>query len=143
VDLNRWMPILNAGRARFVSLQYTDDAVRDVSALRERYGMEVVHWPGAVTDYEETAALVTALDLILSVCTAVVHLGGALGRPVWVMAPYSPEWRYGFVGERMPWYPSVHIFRQESDRKWEPVINRVAREFAALVQGRGSSENSG
>ena len=63
--------------------------------------MRIEHWSEAIDDYDQTAALVCALDLVVSVCTALVHLGGALGRPVWVMAPYSPEWRYGFSGESM------------------------------------------
>ena len=89
----------------------------------------VVDFPTPDTD--ETAALVCALDVVVSVCTALVHLGGALGRPVWVLAPVSPEWRYGFSGEAMPWYPSVKLFRQADYADWAPVIGRVARELAA------------
>ena len=66
---------------------------------------------------------------MVSVCTAVVHLGGALGRPVWVLAPYSPEWRYGFTGETVPWYPSVRIFRQPALGQWAPAIAAVAAEL--------------
>jgi hypothetical protein len=73
--------------------------------------------------------MVSALDLVISVCTAVVHLGGALGKPVWVMAPFSPEWRYGIAGEKMLWYPSVKVFRQPRYGKWEPVIAGVANEL--------------
>jgi ADP-heptose:LPS heptosyltransferase len=84
------------------------------------------------TDYEETAALVSALDLVISVCTAVIHLGGALGRPVWVMAPYSPEWRYGIAGEEMPWYPSVRVFRQAAFGEWDAVVERVAQSLTGF-----------
>jgi ADP-heptose:LPS heptosyltransferase len=86
----------------------------------------VHHWPQAIEDYDETAALVSALDLTVSVCTAIVHLSGALGRPVWVMAPIRPEPRYGLKGETMRWYPSARMFRQQSFGDWNPVIAAVA-----------------
>ena len=58
------------------------------------------------------AALVCALDLVVSVQTSIVHLGGALGAPAWALIPEVPEWRYGASGETMPWYPSVTLFRK-------------------------------
>ena len=106
-------------------LQYTDCS-QELAGLKATTGIEVVDWQEVRGDYEHTAALVAALDLVISVCTAVIHLGGALGRPVWIMAPYSPEWRYGVAGEKMPWYPSVTMFRQLRYGEWEPVIARVA-----------------
>jgi tetratricopeptide (TPR) repeat protein len=133
VALDHWLPILGTPGVRFVSLQYTTGAEQQVAELRERHGVPMEHWAEAIHDYEETAALVCALDLVLSVCTAVVHLGGALARPVWVMAPYSPEWRYGFSGDTMPWYPSVKLFRQSSFGSWEPVIASVASELGRLT----------
>lgn len=134
IPIGQWLPILRAGGAQFVSLQY-DASGNELDRFRADCGIEVRHWPDAIADYDETAALVSALDLTISVCTAVIHLGGALGRPVWVMAPYSPEWRYGFAGETMPWYPSVRIFRQPAFGEWTPVVDKVAkllRELSAL-----------
>lgn len=125
IPLEQWFPILRAGGAQFVSLQY-DASGNELDRFRADCGIDVKHWPDAIADYDETAALVSALDLTISVCTAVIHLGGALGRPVWVMAPHSPEWRYGFTGETMPWYPSAHLFRQSQFGVWDPVIKRVA-----------------
>lgn len=131
MDLGELLPLLRLPGARFVSLQYTPGAQRELEALRARHGIEVAHWPEAIADYEETAALVCALDGVASVCTAVVHLAGALGRRALVMAPVSPEWRYGIHGETMPWYPSVRVFRQPSYGAWEPVVAAVAREVSA------------
>jgi len=125
------LPVLRASPARFVSLQYTDCA-DEIAQLRSSQGIEVQHWQEAIDDYDETAALVSALDLVITVCTAVVHLGGALGRPVWVMVPFSPEWRYLDRGETMPWYPSVRLIRQPRPGDWTPVLNTVC---AGLVQG--------
>jgi tetratricopeptide (TPR) repeat protein len=133
IPLERWLPILKVPAARFVSLQYTPEAATQAAEFQERHGVAIEHWQEAIDDYDETAALVTALDLVVSVCTSVIHLGGALGRPVWVMAPRVPEWRYGFAGDRMPWYPSVKIYRQRAFGEWEPVISSVAAELGRLT----------
>ena len=129
--LERWQPILRHSNAQFVDLQYTDCSA-ELAALRKDTGIQIHSWDEVRTDYEETAALVSALDLVISVCTAVIHLGGALGRPVWVMAPYSPEWRYGIAGEEMPWYPSVRVFRQAAFGEWDAVVERVAQSLAGF-----------
>lgn len=126
LPLVHWLPILQSKNVHFIDLQYTDCSA-EREALRAATGIDVHNWEEARTDYEQTAALVTALDLVISVCTAVIHLGGALGRPVWVMAPYSPEWRYGIAGEDMPWYPSVRVFRQTAYGEWDAVIDKVAQ----------------
>lgn len=129
LELGHWLPIFRAIPANFVSLQYSADAVGDLAGLKERQGVSVHHWQDAIDDYEETAALTCAVDLVVSVCTALIHLGGALGRPVWVLAPYSPEWRYGIAGESMPWYPSVRVLRQPAYGQWHPVVAKVAAEL--------------
>jgi len=133
ISLEQWLPILRTPGVHFVSLQYSTDAGPAVDAIRQQHGVRIEHWAEAIDDYEETAALVCALDLVVSVCTAVIHLGGALGQPVWVLAPYSPEWRYGFTGDTMPWYPSVKIFRQPAFGAWDPVIGSVAAELGRLA----------
>jgi len=91
----------------------------------------VHHWQDAIDDYDDTAALVTALDAVVTVCTAVAHLAGALGRPVLVMVPVAAEWRYGAAGEAMPWYPTVRLFRQARAAEWGDVLARI---LAALEQ---------
>jgi tetratricopeptide (TPR) repeat protein len=123
--------ILGTPGCRFVSLQYGDCSAEIEAARRE--GIELAHWQPAIDDYDETAALCSALDLTVSVCTAVIHLNGALGRPVWVMVPSVPEWRYGRTGDRMPWYPAVRLYRQRGDGPWEEVFARVARDLAGRV----------
>jgi len=133
IPLSRWSPIFAAEDTCFISLQYGDTTAA-LEELASRHGRRVTHWQEAIDDYDETAALVTALDLVISVQTAVVHLTGALGRPAWVMVPYCPEWRYGFTGESMRWYPSVRLFRQPSFGEWEPVVNAVAGELRAREQ---------
>jgi hypothetical protein len=126
LPLAQWLPLLQTKNVQFVDLQYTDSGA-ELAALHAATGVRVHSWQEVRADYEETAALVSALDLVISVCTAVIHLGGALARPVWVMAPFSPEWRYGIAGEDMPWYPSVRVFRQPAYGEWDAVIGHVAR----------------
>lgn len=135
LSLEQLLPLLRMPGARFVSLQYTADARDEIDALRIRHGVQVEHWPEAINDYDQTAALVCALDLVISVCTSLVHLGGALGRPVWAMVPVGPEWRYGAAGDSMPWYPSVKLFRQTVYREWAPTIAAVAGALQAQLDG--------
>ena len=132
LPLMRWLPILSTPGVSFVNLQYTDCSL-ELAEFEVATGIKIADWQEVRDDYEHTAALVSALDVVISVCTAVIHLGGALGRPVWIMAPFSPEWRYGFSGEKMPWYPSSRMFRQPAFGQWEPVIDQVARELAILT----------
>lgn len=116
--------LLKRCRARFVSLQY-GEVEHDLRCLRQEHGIDLAHFPEVVPDYDETAALVEALDGVVSVCTAIVHLAGALGRPAFVLVPSVPEWRYGIEGDHMPWYPSVRLFRQANDEPWAEVIARL------------------
>jgi tetratricopeptide (TPR) repeat protein len=129
LSLEELLPVLRLGGFAFVNLQY-DRCSEELAALLARHGIEIHHWQEAIDDYDETAALVCALDLTLSVCTAVVDLGGALGRPVWVMAPVRTDFRYGLKGESMRWYPSVRMFRQQRYGEWGPVIGAVAEALA-------------
>jgi len=129
IPLPKWLPILQQPRVQFVNLQYTP--CRDqLQQLHSQNGILINHRQDAIDDYDETAALVSALDLVISVQTAVIHLSGALGTPTWVMVPVCPEWRYGATGERMPWYGSVRLFRQRQWNDWQETIETVARELA-------------
>jgi tetratricopeptide (TPR) repeat protein len=130
LTLEQLLPLLRLAGVHFVSLQYTDvdDEIRDLAA---RHGITVHHWQGAIDVYDETAALVCALDRVVTVCTALVHLTGALGRPAIVMVPFGSDWRYGAQGERMLWYPSVRLIRQRAIGDWPPVIESVR----GLLQG--------
>jgi Tfp pilus assembly protein PilF len=124
IALAELRPLLETPGTRFVSLQYGDVA-DELAALEHGHGIRVEHWPETIASSDDTAALICALEQTVSVCTAVVHLAGALGRPVSVMVPSVPEWRYGAHGEAMPWYPSVRLFRQPPAADWRPVLERV------------------
>jgi hypothetical protein len=124
-------PLFDLPGVRFVDLQYDAQPADDDLQPFVDAGV-IVHWADALDDYDRTAALVASLDAVTSVCTAVIHLAGALGRPTFVMAPSSPEWRYGIAGPDMPWYPSVHVERQRAPREWGPVVAAVRERLAAL-----------
>ena len=134
LDLEAWLPILKTPGLEFISLQYTDCA-QELAELREKHGVVVHHWQEAIDDYDETAALVCAVDRVVSVCTALIHLTGAMGRAAWILVPAVPEWRYMREGSRMPWYPAARLFRQESIGEWGDVIERVAGELGSSAAG--------
>ncbi len=124
IPLQQLVAVLNGRDAHGVSLQYGDVSAEVEAAAAQ--GIDVAHWPEAIVDFGQMAALMSALDLVISVCNTTVHLAGALGRPVWVMAPRMPEWRYGVYGETMPWYPSARVWRQSVYGDWKPVLKQVA-----------------
>ena len=135
LELSDLLPVLRVPGFQFVCLQYGDCA-GELEQLRAEHGIRVAYAKEAIADYDETAALCAALDLTVSVCTAVIHLNGALGKPVWVMVPAVPEWRYGRSGERMPWYPSVRLLRRAEQGDWTPVFEAVADGLSRLVGGQ-------
>jgi tetratricopeptide (TPR) repeat protein len=125
-------PVLRVPGCHFVSLQY-GAVEEDIATLAAEPGLEVVHFPEAIADYDETAALVSALDVVVTVCTSIVHLTGAVGRPVWVLVPSVPEWRYCFDGETLPWYPTARLIRQRAGEPWAQPIAEAARRLRALM----------
>jgi ADP-heptose:LPS heptosyltransferase len=76
-------------------------------------------------DFADTAAVVSLLDLVISVDTAVAHLAGALGRPVWILVPFSSDWRWMRDREDSPWYPTARLFRQGWPDSWTELVERV------------------
>ncbi len=127
VALNDLLPILKQD-ATFISLQYKD-AAEEIAALEAEHGIKVHQWPHATLtrDYDDTAALVAELDLVITVQQSAVHLAGGLGVPTWVMLPKFSLWRYGLAGDTMPWYGSVRIYRQTQG--WVDEIAEVARDL--------------
>lgn len=129
--LQEWLPVLSQEPCDFVSLQWGNVNTELQTVAREHH-VSIHNWQEAISDYDETAALVTALDLVISVQTAIVHLAGALGKSAWVMLPAVAEWRYLQDGETMPWYPSLRLFRQQQAGEWQTTIAAVAAELSRL-----------
>jgi Tfp pilus assembly protein PilF len=96
------------------------------------------NFAGVTEDLDQLAALICALDLVVTVDNTNLHLSGALGRPAWAMLPASAEWRYGCGGATMPWYPSVRLLRQGADWRWQPVIEQLGAELAEYIGHTGT-----
>ena len=122
IPLRVLAPLLDAG-PDFVSLQR--ELRSGDSALLEASG--VIDLSSGLTDFTETAALVSCLDLVISVDTSVAHLAAALGRPTWILLPYLPDFRWLLDRDDSPWYPTARLFRQSERRDWAEVIERVRR----------------
>ena len=103
-----------------VSLQKGDPAAQARTA-----GIPLVDWTDELGDFADTAALIDALDLVISVDTSVIHLAGALGKPVWMLNRFDSCWRWLRGRDDSPWYPTMTLFRQASPGDWGPVIARV------------------
>jgi ADP-heptose:LPS heptosyltransferase len=90
------------------------------------------HLGGELEDFDDTAAIVSRLDLVVSVDTSLAHLAGALGKPVWILLPFLPDWRWLLDREDSPWYPTARLFRQQRVGDWKSVIMRVAVALSAM-----------
>jgi hypothetical protein len=119
--LERFAPLAEVPGVSLVSLQKGAAAaqVRASSALR------LHDFTADLQDFADTAALVASLDLVISVDTSVVHLAGALGRPVWLLDRFDNCWRWLRGREDSPWYPTLRLFRQTAPGDWDGVIARV------------------
>jgi tetratricopeptide (TPR) repeat protein len=127
IPLARFAPLLESARAvEFISVQQEVRAA-DRAALAGYPGLKQYgEW---LRDMDDTAALLSCLDLVITVDTAIAHLAGALGRPVWVLLPYVPDWRWLLQREDSPWYPTARLFRQSAPGDWGGVLQRVAEEL--------------
>jgi tetratricopeptide (TPR) repeat protein len=119
--------------AKFVSLQ-KPPRPEDLKALCER--PDIVDFTVDLTDMAATAALISCLDLVIAVDTSVAHVAAALGRPTWILLPYTPDYRWLLDRDDSPWYPTARLFRQSASRDYGTVLERVRTELAAFVEKR-------
>ena len=130
VSLSALAPLAEVKGVRFHSLQKGEPARQ---ARTPPPGMNLVDLTDELKDFADTAALIANLDLVVSVDTAVVHLAGAMARPVWTLIPSVPDWRWLLDREDSPWYPTMRLFRQTARGDWGGVVNRVAHELRNLA----------
>jgi tetratricopeptide (TPR) repeat protein len=131
-DANRSVPfaifqrLFDRAPCEFISLQYgPNDTEAAVLAAHPATSLP----DGPVTDFADTAAIVAQLDLVVTVDTSVAHLAGAMGKPVWVLLPFAPDWRWMLHRPDSPWYPTMRLFRQPAVNDWSPVLDAVGAEL--------------
>ncbi|MDA8428600.1 MAG: tetratricopeptide repeat protein, partial [Geobacteraceae bacterium] len=135
-SLEAFAPLAEVSGVSYYSLQVGPAAQE---AQSPPAGMRLTDYTDRLEDFSDTAALIANLDLIIGIDTGVVHLAGALAKPVWVVLPYVAEWRWLMDREDSPWYPTMRLFRQERPGEWGGVLKRVAEALAALVDEQGNS----
>jgi Tfp pilus assembly protein PilF len=128
--LSQLSPIASAGHAVFFSLQKGPAAAQ---AAKPAVGMRVIDLTDKLSDLADTAAMIANLDLVICVDTSIAHLAGALGKPVWVLLPFNPDWRWLLGRDDSPWYPTMRLFRQKQIGAWDEVIQRVAEALRVVA----------
>ncbi len=129
IPLATFAPLFGAEGVAFISLQHDlrdgDDAVLAAQTNVERLGERFA-------DFADAAAVIAELDLVISVDTAIAHLAGAMGKPVWVLLPHYPDFRWLLEREDSPWYPTARLFRQPRRGDWDSVVARACDALAGL-----------
>jgi hypothetical protein len=130
IGLTRLLPILSVTGVKFISIQ-KDLRPGDREILRNN--SQVIHLGDAIEDFSDTAAIVSLLDLVISSETSIVHLAGAMGKPVWILLQFAADWRWLLDRTDSPWYPTARLFRQPKIDDWESVVQEVKYELARLM----------
>jgi hypothetical protein len=140
IELKALAPLGRVRGARFVSLQKGDSGIWGSVPPS---GLDLADVKAELHDFEDTAALIDALDLVISVDTAVLHLAGALGKPTWALLTTPPDFRWMDIGDSTPWYPTMRLFRQRRREDWSEVIDRVSKALeTACSSGRYQPEKT-
>lgn len=123
ITLAALAPLGQAAGVEFYSLQKGEGSTQACSPPQ---GMRFHDLTARIQDFSDTAALISQLDLVITIDTSVAHLAGAMGVPTWVLVAHAPDWRYHLEGSDNPWYPTMRLFRQDRDGDWSGPIGRVA-----------------
>lgn len=129
-------PLADSGAINFYSLQ-KDLIFNEYKLVSSK--LNIKDLSRDVHDFDDTAAIISNLDLIITVDTAVAHLAGALGRPVWTLVHFPPDWRWMMDREDSPWYPTMRLFRRGKEEAWVTVIQRVSEALVQWAKASGKS----
>ena len=123
------------GGVRGVTYYSLQRGAAATQAAHPPQGMKLIDLAAELEDFSDDAALISHLDLVISVDTATAHLAGAMGRPVWTLTHFPPEWRWLLARDDSPWYPTMRLFRRGPADAWEQVISRVCQALRQLAEG--------
>lgn len=132
IPLTQFKDILKTDEVQWFSLQYHPWSADEASAVGQETDIPVHHWTDMVGSYDETAAFLKELDLVITVNTSLHHLAGALGVKQWCLCPVKIAWRYGISGPS-PWYGNCTMYRQKKDNDWSHVLQKVKTDLVGLV----------
>ena len=132
MPLEQFVALAKLPKVRLYSLQHGAGS-EQLPIARES---SIVDLSPRLTDFDETAAAMTQLDLVISCDTAAAHVAGAIGRPCWVAIPFAPDWRWLLERDDSPWYPTLRLFRQQQRGNWDEVFSRIADELRAMLANR-------
>jgi hypothetical protein len=133
--LSQLGPLAEVPNVWFCSLQ-KGKAAQQIYSRENR--LQLANWEKELKDFSDTAGLIENLDLVITVDTAVAHLVGALGKPVWVLVPFVPDWRWLLKREDSPWYPTLRLFRQPRFGDWHSPIKNIVDALTEKALGSGS-----
>ncbi len=137
-SLKQFLPLTRIAGVRLYGLQ-KGPASQQVEEFSNQ--IHIKNYGEKFEDFTDTAGLIENLDLVISVDTAVAHLAGAMGKPVWVLLPFTPDWRWMLNREDSPWYPTMRLFRQKKRGCWDEALQYVADELSQWVHQRTFSQN--
>lgn len=128
VDLG---PLADLGNVIFYTLQLGPGSEQ---ASTPPPGMKLINLTNQIYDFADTAALINMLDIVICIDTAVAHLAGALGKPVYVMLPFAPDWRWLLERNDSPWYSTMRLFRQKQPGDWREVALQIQSALETLIR---------
>jgi hypothetical protein len=133
IRLENILPVCSVAGFKYFSIQ---KVLRAGDAEILTANPQIMELGRNLTDFQETAAAMMSLDLVISSDTAIVHLAGAMGKPVWILLSSTPDWRWLLDRRDSPWYPTARLFRQKHKGDWVSVTNEVRAELEKLVRER-------
>ncbi|RXH57217.1 tetratricopeptide repeat protein [Granulicella sibirica] len=140
ISLSRFEDLLHLSDITFYSLQKGPAAAELAELSQDRRPIDLEH---DLRDFTDTAAVIANLNLVITVDTAVAHLAGAMGKPVWILLPRTADWRWLKERTDSPWYPTARLFRQGESGCWDQVLEQVHQELALTFARHGNTPMSG
>ena len=143
INLADWEPLLAVSGIEWVNLQYGDTS-QERAWTQAELGVTIHDWSDGdpLVDLDGFAARLSALDLVISVGNATVHLAGALGVNTWAILPQTPNWRWGLSGDQSRWYSSVRLVRRSCADSWQPAIRQIAEQLSSRIAAQFGPQNA-